>query len=577
MKRFACICLIACAAAGHAEEVLLGNGRLTLRVNEHLQIMSCYWPNPSFAPQLREEDPTAPAAAWGIQLSGEEDRVAWLSGAVPADPLQNEFLVLGQRFALPGQPELAGSLCVHPEKDLILYQWSLESPGADLRLCWSGGFAPATSPAAGVLRFLGLGTPTGFASFSPRPETLIQFRPAQPGQAEWARAQEVRSLSPDPAAWKVFGKGVWIITSMVGDGVALLPASEDAAGILGRFQGHPRASGTRASLSLLIAFGATLEDAEQAMAYGRGKPVEALLEETRGHWREWLAGSPPPSGAEASAWNSALLRLAVAGEEATRAPVSQPAAQTGLSIITPTDAAAAALAWTAAGRADFAGRALRWCFTLASGGNDDGLYGSIPPAVLTSGAPVLPPYLHDVRGPAWLLGASLRHANALGEAERAAFVADIGDPVQRSGDLLASWIHAGSGDLLPSWDQDALRDTVTQEARLVVWMGLACAQRLVVEAAPAAWAERMRELETQLSFQVLHKEQPWSFDPLLKPLLESTLPDQHGVWGPVVGAGEEAAAVVAPASTPEPGLPFRGAREAALYCLAQTLKVYGQI
>ncbi|MBI2433908.1 MAG: hypothetical protein HYV26_13660 [Candidatus Hydrogenedentes bacterium] len=590
-----------------------GNGRLTLQFDAQGGLVACRWPSPGHPNQLGRANVPASqiepvelpgAAGWGVleASAGAPAKIRWLSGSSRGqtwETAQRNGVV--QTRGTFGQLSCEITTFAHPQVDLLVSHVRITGAPAPPVLVWYQNFSPCTRLLPEIP--LAEETLTGlndYAAFVGINGRLVQFRPKAPGRGDWERAEDLIHTASSEKDWMRLGEGVWIAsTTSARRGAfcgfedseqnALFQMSSPSAiaAAVGRVDSAFRVAGVEHEGSfeatVFSGFGSDLQAAKVALNYGEVRGFRSLITETETYRRGGLAASPAPAGTPEHEWSEALLCLAAATSADTGAIVERPFAAPPNTWVVPRTAAWATLAYDWAGRSDAAGASVKFLLEAAKTAWSHLPRGAVPAALLASGQPALPGTLVDVQATAWTLAALQRHSQFLEPPARQQFFNQIEGPAMQAGDVLASWIHGGTGDLLPAFDMELLRDAVTQEHRLAAWMGLESAHRLLQsqsKTAPETWTQRQRELETQLRFQVLHGTAPWNVDPLLFAWIEAAFPEQRRVWGPVREA-EEAATAPLPAVTElldrERAHIPNTTLGAALQCLAATARVYGHL
>ena len=581
---------------------LLGNGRLTVGVNSHGGLLFCRWPSPSHF-DLLPSFPWGPAGeaatAWAVLAPGaaNQDPLHWLRGegleAAPQPLSAPEDMHLTVQLSASAAGPVQVEVFVHPDQDLLVYQLRQEAP-AEYPMLWWQNFAPRSRLAPINPLTSSLPGIQDFAVFAAAENELVHFRPNHPGEAAWLRAREYAEI-PDSASWQRLGEGVWIVARALGTEVQVscgevsgprawqrLHENQPSRAAVGQVEGAflfaPAAMHT-----VLLGFGASLESARAAVTQGEDRGVAALFEETRAHWKAWLVGTPPPAGEDLGQWSRAMLTLAVSNSADSGASVTAPARLPLRGWVDPVRSVWPILAMQRGGMLREAERSLTW-YLQPRADAPVPWHGTIPAAFYSNGFPALPTFLVDLQGPAWMLSTALHHMSLLDPEDATAFARAIAPSVAELGDGLAAWMHGGTGDLLPAFDRSALRDTVTQEGRLVVWMGLESARQLLLAAEvalPETWEQRQRALETQLRFQVLHRTSAWNIAPMLYLWLDRVLPQARGIWGPILEAEdlsrEQLPVVLQQAAAQATPRIASDAVSAALHCLAASARVYGAL
>jgi hypothetical protein len=503
---------------GAALSTVSGHGGLTASLDESGALAVLRWPGPGGPDQMSNrgtEIRMGPATVapgggrWGLAV-GER----WFWFGDPDAQMRQTYAspTSGTMVTEVTWPEAGVSARqragVLPGRDVFVSVIEIRGAAAVPRIVWAADFAPTTRHIPEIpLGDGALDAFNDFAAFIDRDGGRVwHFRPNRPGKDEWSRARARATESALPAAWALFGSGVWIgITgaqpvhsARVGTrGSDLERAGLAAVGdTVSVFEPKVEVEDGTYRAWIAIGLGATydgavksLEGAEAAAArFGDtiGAPadlpavVAALPEEFLGiaarHWLTLTALRDPASG------------LTVRGLSADP-PVARD---------WPRDGAIAAWALHLAGQDGVAEKAVETYF--ADVRRDDRPrrpLGSMPESIFTNGDPASPHFIVDDRGPARVLWVADRTIQDRSGEARAAWVRKHWKVIEAAAEFLSTWMEPRRGAPLWSADPIGLADAGTQDRVFAAYGGISAALRLAAYAgkpAPESWTARRAQL-----------------------------------------------------------------------------------
>lgn len=500
----------ASSAPAHVVEVT-GNGRITAGMDGAGRLIQLRWPTLGYWEHLAPEaaDATTPGGA-GWRLSTGAGAHPFTDGPWQIDQHRNaDGSVTTTYTDESGGRQAVQRLTVLNDVDVLVVQLEIVGFPPDTRVYWSQWLRPSTHLPTGFPDgYHRFPQSTGFVTaYDPVDGTLLAFRPRHPGKEDWSRARHLATTVRSSTVWTSFGSGVyWGTFSPSGAlGGNVVPARRETAAfpVPVKGDGHVGVTGRAHGV---------LEPALEAISPGRyGVTVYLAVAETEGALQVLRtrtlemrpmarAGSPPTTHDEAGV--SALETLLACFDSATgsvlRAPVSYPA----LAHATVFNTAWATAALDQEGLTVPAQRALAFHrATLRTTFGVDGLPGSLPARVHSTGQPA---QFLDGANPsstAWLLAALWRHVAGL-EPERAlAGLEEWDEALELGGDFLSRAPVVGavlSGTMGPQ--AASLAELQTH------YLGLVSA-RLLRErqgkTEPIHWQQRREETYARIRFRQL--------------------------------------------------------------------------
>jgi len=575
MRMWACIGLLAwtgaVAAAGPGPwldpgEVsrVAGNGGLTVGVGPTGAVTVCRWPGPGSPNQVDPEY----GLRWGVAVGGD---VLWFPGASweAAQRYEPEgTAVIETRAVLPDQPlAVTRRLFVHPEHDVLIDTLVVHGAERPPAIYWLADLRPCTAviPEWPVTDWLQASR--GFAAFTPDAgKTVYHFRPRNPGAAEWRRAERLMALQVPDDGWSGFAPGVWAASASPNEvagvqcGVAGARDATFRQIRTGGLAGAPAAVGACHSVvsltpsvtpdgvvaTVLTAFGASRHNADEALASALAEGVDALAEEARVYWQDWLARASLALALDPEARSlcrRGLVAIALATDRRTGAVVRSPAALP-LALDWPRHGAWMTLALDTAGYHDRAARHTRFYCEAVRGRDRRGApMGTLSAALYADGTEGTPHLVLEADAGAWLLGSVWRHATYLDPPQRRDYLAGLWHTVEQATAFLVHWSDGRSGEPLHSFDPAAGKDRRSPRLLLTVFMGLDSALRIadaLKRSAPEDWQRRRRELLRLIAINCVDRQtKQWRAAEVL-PFWHRELASRHAefmpTWDPIIEA-----------------------------------------
>lgn len=520
------------------------NGFLTVGVDEGGRARVCRWPSAGYYDHIRP-NASGEGLGWILRMGDATlrlDEGTWERSSKYADV---DSTVCQLQAALTGTPVRATlTTFVHARKDILVSRLVVEGVDTPPVFYWVAGLSPRTQlipelPFLGELSSMG----GGFAVFTPdKGKTMFHFRPMAPGIADWARVEE---LVPAPAlrsSLAEFGKGVWIGSQML-DEVREFECGQEKGSPLSAREWPPQvldeneaAPGPGYSVQMVapnsekgsfmatavVAFGEDVSQAETALAYGRERGYDVLLDETRDCWRDRLALATMPTGANAALANACkrdLLTLLQSMDVRTGGIVRAPVGRSWQAVDRPRAGAWITLALDVAGYGDLAD-SHTWFYARRLRGNDarGAPAGSLPAALYVNGREALPPIVLESDAVAWMLAAIWRHACLLDEQPRSTYLENQWKSVEQAATFLSDWADTLTREPLPSFSAKKWRDAASTDSLLASFMGMDSALRIagaLKKQIPDEWKNRKLDLDILLRFHCVAEGGRWKADAIL--------------------------------------------------------------
>lgn len=493
-----------------------GNGRMVVALDGTGKLTRFYWPGTGSGQHLD-------------MSSGARWYFASPEGPVPLD---DGRWVIEQGYATPDSltvvtrfSERAGArraeqtVTALPGQDLLVVRLRLSGFAPDTRVCWVQAFLPFERQVPGFPEFQGdIGVLNGFASgFDPATGILEHFRPAGTGQQDWIKLQAWIDGEASPA----FSRGVYI-GAVSPQKISGAFVGRDWTSWPGWKAGTPSPGAQRAegrSTAIMELVPETIGDAlEAAIVVGASESRESLKNLLLSSIAKGVGAGKGEAASPGGAWP----------DQGQVSPVSEPdAVRARLNLLFCVDGESGAVldapaesplpprcdvldsVWASAGLdalgfSELAGRALEFhvkSLRLESG--VDTPAGSLPRFTYPNGAAAS---LSDNANPecaAWLLAACCRHALALPEGDRTAYLEPIWPALEVSTDYLAREPRVGealSGAQPPvSIALDTLRTH---------YLGLESSRRmaeLLGKGEPTLWSDRRSEIYSRIRFRKLNQ------------------------------------------------------------------------
>lgn len=545
---------------------VVGNGALTATVDGSGRIVNCRWPSPGYHNHVVDGSDPRHGVKWGLRL---EDRTLWLTDSAWR---------FTQRWIETGVPVLRSEglhdsglaatqfLLAHPERNLLAARIELSGTGPVTQLIWHASLAPCTRhvPELPIADGAWQGL-NDFAAFVLEPGPIIvHFRPDKPQSRHWREAAHLIERGAAADEWAAFRNGVWIAYGADnpaagfdcgerdGDASAFARAE---TGRLGNIRGAvgrcdsalalDPAGAPRPAAVVFVAFGESLREALDTLAFARERGWDGLVEETRAHW----TGVMETVSASAVEPLQALLALADRDSGAVaRAPVAQPP----LALDFPDAGAVAVAAFDRLGLHERAAQRIRFQLDAVRTREARGKpVGSVPAACYTDGVEAVPHLVLDLNGPAWALWACRRHAAALAPEQRGQFLDASWEKIDLMGRFLAGWADTRTGAPLHSFEPQRLRDAQTNETLLTVYMGLGSAVAMAdaLGRPRPEWTQRRDELDGLIRGWRSGEQRPWPDAPPLAFWTEEAASADTIGWDALI-AREIERLLAAPDATP---------------------------
>ncbi len=514
---------------------IAGNGGLTVGVDRSGRIALCRWPSPGYYNQVRylaSHDAPAPLGdglMWGLRI---DDRTLWLCGEPWETRVRYEREDTGgiEIARTLSEPKLAVTerIHVHPGRDLLILRLTVSGCSSAPALYWYANFSPCTRliPEAPIADWA-LDACNDFAVFTADGGgTFRHFRPNHPNAGAWRKADELAASHASLEAWTAFGDGVWIAYASPNK-VAGFRCEADSGALAASLNGPVTSSGPAAATgpchsvialtpvlegqdyvaTVFAAFGKNDAEAASTLAYATQQGYDALVDDTRNYWLEWLRPAVIPNTDDApllAACKRDLMTLAMCTDRASYAVVRSPSAQPPRAMDSAEDGAWATMAYSLAGYREMARtHSLFYGKTIRAQDEPCKPRGSLPAATYANGVDALPSWAIRPEAAAWMLGSFWQTGSTLDTPERHAYLEEVWEYVKDSGDFLTRWTDARTRQPLYSFSYEAGRDTQSTELVLATCMGIDAAIRIAAalgRPVPPEWTHRKRQLDSLVLF-----------------------------------------------------------------------------
>ncbi len=479
--------------------VWLGNGRLTLAIEEAGTIFSCFWPSPSHLNQIRLGGQNAnhqtagisfPGLLWGIRCS---EKTVWLplaSRIVSHRPPQIDYPVAETEYRLPeGENKCVQRVLVHPFRDVAFVELRADALPDDASFFWFCDFSPKTRRLNDSLVFENvLPRNDDFASLIIEGKYVAQFRPNDLQRQDWEDITNISNM-PLESLDKRFKDGVWIVCGSRAPVLAFQCGSEtdeqSSAWLQvssGKLSNSPFAAGfTNWAVQLLPEESSDTKRATAVFALGNSlreslgsvkMALEAGFDEgviaARDFWNDLFSNATFSARDDLAAiQKQSLLAIRMATDKYSNGIVRAPVLE-GYAFLERLDETPwVALACDLLGKPDWAEAYLRHIGdSLFRGDRPERRAGCLPVLQYTDGVAAAPLFLPNTDAVGMFLWGVWNHASFLSNEKREAFLRSFWPHVEQAADYLVDQVHVTSGVPLPSFRPELLR--VAEDVRSLI-------------------------------------------------------------------------------------------------------------
>jgi len=526
-RRWACgylllLFALACAASRSQAEAtrVLGNGRLTLGLDDAGGLLHCRWPAPTHGDFVVGD----PALALYIEVGGAYTALL----PAPMEAATNDGAVLQSWSNTDATSLVESSLVVLPEQDVLSLELRVQRMEAGASLVLVTRLAPPAPPipeldADAVARISGREFGTLIAA-----DTALRFFPAELSADLALRCEALLNGGHDRAHLNRLPDGVWMgMRAGTAGSWNILPATGDISAEMAWDSRTPVFGPCRLAfkvpapvageaLRVLVAFAVDASSCEGLLDTAQALP--------------YISSEVAKGGASKDLHS--LMRLMPAGGGAPAAGFSPG----GRGAIQARPAAWAMLALDAAGeKAAALGVLQGLCLAIRADTATDLPVGALPWAFLADGSAVGPRYIEDANAVAWLLGGAWHfwQAHASDTQMRRAYLA-LWPKLAQATEYLVAWTLGRQGAPYPSYAPVEGRDVANARSNLLAYMGLQSARALAESLdrrVPATWLQRLEGVEVLLRMEHLAGGAPSPLDPSLAFFLDGILPKEHPLRG----------------------------------------------
>ncbi len=493
------------------------------------------------------ESPAGIGAFWSIRLNGEEFALPGANGDVAFRWEEDEPGVLRMEREIAGTV-LTETAFLHPELPVLVS--TAEAPGE--HVAWYGALQPVANPLPEMAFLDNLWRrPAGFALVTP--DDGARWLSVRPQRAGARRQSDLAFLKRQPlaeAAWEDLGRGTWLTLA------ADPPPTEYQAGNLGEddcalaafheetLNNTPLAHGEHENLALrfpdaeqdaytiMLAFGETRREAEEALETALERGAAQLREETAAHW-EGAHQEIAEFESLREPWRDFgyAMRMALEQSMGSSGLLRRPYPGPSPPVIRPRETPWFVIGLHQAGLGHRAEAHLRFLSQQVREEDDPTApRGSLPYALHEDGEPAWPRFLTDLQGAAHFLWALEIHHGAFGgEGE---FLEEVWPSAELAAEFLTTWKDRRTWRPRPSFQPGLGRDAYTAECSLAAFRGMQSAIALARERgdAPSHWEDRLEELEAVLRRDCLTGEGEWLIDAPLRHWHTNALPLEDPAW-----------------------------------------------
>ena len=486
-------------------------------------------------------------AFWSIRINDETFALPGANGAVALRWEEDEPGVLRIEREI-ADAVLTETAFLHPELPVLVS--TAEAPGE--RVGWYGALQPVTNPLPEMAFLDNLWRrPAGFALVTP--DDGARWLSVRPLRAGARRRSDLAFLKQQPlgeAAWEDLGRGTWMALAadpppteyqagnLRGDGCALAAFHDKT------LDNIPLAHGEHENLALrfpdaeedastiMLAFGETRQEAEQALEAALERGVAQLREDTAAHW-EGIHLDVAAFESLREPWRDFGYAMGLTLEQSMGSSglLRRPHPGPSPPVIRPREAPWFVMGLHRAGLPHRAEAHLRFLAQHVRQEDDPAApLGSFPYALHEDGEPAWPRFLTDLEGAAHFLWALEIHHMASGGGGE--FLEEVWPSAELAAEFLTTWKDRRTWRPRPAFQPGLGRDAYTAESSLAAYRGLQSAIALAGEqgGAPSHWENRLEELEAVLRRDCLTGEGEWLIEAPLRYWHSNALPLEDPAW-----------------------------------------------
>lgn len=468
----------------------LGNGRLTIGVDDQGRLCAVRWPSPGYHDQLtydRDEETTG--VTWGLLREG---RVHWSSAWEWSAPRRTDH---GRRVAVDfanAPLSVAGTMALRVDAaaDRLAVEVVFDEPPREGdRIVWFADLTPTTRklPELPVADFI-LDHLNDFACLvHPGLDAVVHFRPEQPGQNEWLRIERHAESGASIDSLLRFGDGTWMAWRVPDAAYHCFDTSETVPDeALGESGGG-------------LAYGPGSASVGVAPVRDQTVTFSLVLAESSDAMRDRLR-SEPAGAASATESDPVLDTLRVLQDAATGSIVRGVSVRPPLNRDWPRYGAWAVRAFDLAGERERARALLEFYLARVSPGGTLPA-GALPFAVYPDGIPAALRGLVDTQAAAWVLWAAAEHARTLDPPERTALLDAWWPHLSGITGFIVDWTEDTTGVPWHAYDPASGRDERDRSQLFTGHLGLSTMIALAEATnrdVPESWTRRKRQWDALL-------------------------------------------------------------------------------
>ncbi len=537
----------------------LGNGRLSISIDNSGNIVSCRWPSPGYYEHYGKsivnhavgytDDNISTFSGW-LLLDGDE--------YISPDLYQQELDIDVPLLHAESTWESLGltlhhKVFVHPIFDVIVSQVVVDSalPSTqDFEFRWTSSYIPENRiypeyPAATIMLrpkeqsgLMFAGGDQGVYSFAPGEDSWLEWN-ALVGTAPGLISHE--SIS-------TLGKGIWISTTTDISPSKVVANTKSNDIVLEQPLLHTQVNSLSFELVLkkddkcavFIAFAETRESLDAALIQIQEQHSKQLETEVRTFWEQLLPTTTTTT-------NSTVIDELLPYIEQTfhlfrdtnsGAIVEYLDFGSPFYGVTPETSAWVAYAYAVEEEWEKADGLLNFQRSTMRNTHARGKpIGSLPVAAYSNGTEATPHLWLNRSGTAWWLGACHHVHRLLPENMLSIFWEQYKDSITIAGDYLAESIQPRNAEPLPGFDARYMMDVRSIQADIMQYTGLLSAIHLLEssgETIPGLWTQSINDLETYLAFEQLNQDAAWEVDTSLPLWLDGLIPADNRLWDALI-------------------------------------------
>ncbi|GMW00106.1 MAG: hypothetical protein AMXMBFR84_12440 [Candidatus Hydrogenedentota bacterium] len=548
-------------------EAITGNGGLTAGFNSVGRLSVFRWPGPGGSNQIayrtqpgKSPDLGVPAchgAIWGVEIGAS---IAWINATewerVPLDSSEDVPIVETRLRHKKSGTLVTQTAFVHPSMDLLVLRIRVEGIDTSPKLHWYCNFSPSTRTVPELpLADWAWDDLNDFAIYlDDDAQTLVHFRPTDPGSGEWNEAQRMVLAQVPADEWRRFSQGTWIairpmeplnrvmcgygrepfsLWASMGDGV--FDTTEAMVGsCAAAIEIEPEHIGDAYYGNVLVAVSNGVDSSHEILNGAMEKRFSGLMNETRTFWNQWNGTVALPEQGPTNLRSFALSQLYTlhaCRDKRKGAVIRAPYSQPPLAMDWPRHGVWQTLALDLAGlHVEAESHSMFYSDAVRKNDAKGKPLGTVPTALYGDGTDAMPHLVLDTEAVGWVLWSFWQHAQSISPNERTAYLEKVWESTDLAAMFLSSWADPLDGVPMYTYDEDVLREQRSFGFNVSVFMGMKAATAIAgeLEKERLDWKQRTTELENLIRYQTFDAQGNWKHNEgyrlALTGLLEPTDP-----------------------------------------------------